>query len=273
MKTQRFLKAAMMAALCCGVSVAALADVPARIELDNGNVIDCELRWMPASKRYVITRQPAGGGAAIEQQVTASQIVRKQIAPPAGWRELMVQAGQNPNAALPQLLRIVDQYNMLEYDEQAAFVIGTIYLKSGRAKDFIKIAEKVIQDNPAAAMSSQMAPVYWKALIETGSTAGGRLNKMLDGAVAAAPRPIAAMALIARGDQLRKAGQLRDALKDGYLRVALLFTQERDANAEALYKASLVFDELNQATYAERMRQELLSRHRTSEFAEKLRGN
>lgn len=273
MKTQRFLKAALLAALCCGLRSAALADVPARIELTNGTQIDCKLRWMPASKRYVIIRQAPGGGPAIEQQVEPSEIARKKIEPPAGWNELRQQAGQNPNAAIPQLLRIVDEYNMLEYDEQAAYFLGVLYMKANKAKDFIKIAEKVVQDNPAAAMSSNMAPLYWQALIETGSTAGGRLNKMLDGAVATAPRAIAAKALISRGDQLKKAGQLRDSLKDGYLRAALLYTQERDANAEALYKASVVFDELNQATYAERMRQELLTRHRTSEYAAKLRGN
>ncbi len=273
MKTQPFIRRAILAAAVCGACASARADVPARVELANGTVIEARLRWMPASKRYVIIRPAPGGGPAVEQQVQPSQIVRKQVAPPAGWRELVQQAAQSPDAAIPRLLRLVDEYKMLEYDEQAASILGTLYLQRGRAEDFIKVAEKVIQDNPGAATTSVMAPLYWEALIATGKTAGGQLNTMLTTAVASAPRPIAAKALIARGDIHTRENRHRDALKDGYLRVALLFTQERDANAEALYKASKAFDALNQVTYAERMRQTLLTRHRTSEYATKLRGD
>ncbi len=271
MNTRRILGATTLAMVCCGAFSLARADVPAKVELSNGTVVECRLRWMPASKKYVIIR-PAAGGQAMEQQVSPSEIIRKQVAPPAGWRELLQLAAKSPDAALPKLQQIVDEYKMLEYDEQAAYVAGTIYMRKGKPEDAIKICEKVAQDNPAAASISQMAPVYWAALLETGKT-GSRLDKMIAEAITSAPSPIAAQALVARGDSLKKAGRTRDALKDGYLRCALLFTKEADANAEALYKASLAFDELRQATYAERMRQTLLSRHRNSEFARKLRGN
>lgn len=272
MNTRRILGATTVAMVCCGAFSVARADVPAKVELSNGTVTECQLRWMPASKKYVIIRQAAGGGAAMEQQVSPSEIVRKQVAPPAGWKELMQLASKSPDAALPKLQQIVEEYKMLEYDEQAAYVAGTIYLRKGKPEETIKICEKVSQENPAAASISQMAPVYWAALLETGRT-GSKLDKMIAEAITSAPRPIAAQALVARGDSLKKAGRTRDALKDGYLRCALLFTQEADANAEALYKASLAFDELRQASYAERMRQTLLTRHRNSEFARKLRGN
>ncbi len=271
MNTRSVLSAATLAMLCCGAFTIARADVPAKVELSSG-VIECKLRWMPASKKYVIVRTAAGGGA-MEQQVSPSEILRKQVAPPAGWNELVQLAYKSPDAALPKLLQIVDEYKMLEYDEQAAYIAGTIYMNKGRPADVIKIAEKVAQDNPAAVSISPMAPVYWEALLATGKTAGGSLDKMIAEAITSAPRPIAAKALIVRGDSLKKAGRTRDALKDGYLRCALLYTQEKDANAEALYKASLAFDELRQATYAERMRQTLLTKHRTSEYARKLRGN
>ena len=271
MNTRSVLSAATLAMLCYGAFSVARADVPARVELNSG-VIECKLRWMPASKKYVIVRT-APGGQAMEQQVDPSEILRKQVAPPAGWRELEQLVSKNPDAALPKLLQIVDEYKMLEYDERAAYYAGMIYLKKGKPQDVIKVSEKVTQDNPAAASLSAMAPIYWAALIQTGKTAGGTLEKMITEAITSAPRPIAAQALVARGDLLKKAGRTRDALKDGYLRCALLYTQEADANAEALYKASLAFDELRQATYAERMRQTLLTKHRNSEFARKLRGN
>ncbi len=270
MNTRSVLSAAALAMLCCGAFSVARADVPAKVELSSG-VIECKLRWMPASKKYMIIR--GVGGQAMEQQVDPSEILRKQVAPPADWKELEQLVYKNPDAALPKLLQIVDEYKMLEYDERAAYYAATLYMKKGKPEEAIKVCEKVTQDNPAAASLSQMAPVYWSALLATGKTSGGNLDKMIAEAITSAPRSIAAQALIARGDSLKKAGRTRDALKDGYLRCALLYTQEKDANAEALYKASLAFDELRQATYAERMRQTLLTKHRNSEFARKLRGN
>jgi len=270
MKIRSVLGATTLAMLCCGFSVVR-ADVLAKIELNSG-VIECKLRWMPASKKYVIIRS-GPGGQAMEQQVSPSEILRKQVAPPPGWNELLALASKSPDAALPKFNRIVDEYKMLEFDEQAAYFAATIYMKKGQAEEAIKVCEKVAQDNPAAASISPMAPVYWAALISTGKTAGGTLEKMIAEAITSAPRSIAAQALVARGDLLKKAGRTRDALKDGYLRCALLFAQEKDAAPEALYKASLAFDELRQATYAERMRQTLLTQYRNSEFARKLRGN
>lgn len=269
MNTKMFLGIA--AVVCCGAVSTALADVAAKVELTSGTVVEGKLRWMPASKKYALTR--LAGGAAIEQQVSPSEIVRKQVAPPPGWRELVQLASKSPDAALPKLLQVIEEYKMLEYDEQAAYYAGSIYLSKGKPLDVIKICEAVALDNPSAAAVSPMAPVYWDALIATDKTAGGKLGKMLDEAVASAPRPVAARALIARGDMLKKAGKTQDALKDGYLRCIFLYAQEKNAQAEALYKASVAFDELRQATYADRMRQNLLSLHKDSEYARKLRGN
>lgn len=269
MNTKMILEVAAVVC-CCAVSTS-LADVAAKVELTNGNVVEGKLRWMPASKKYALTRTV--GGAAVEQQVTPSEIVRKQVAPPAGWRELVQQAAKSPDAALPKLLQTIDEYKMLEYDEQAAYYAGSIYLSKGKPQDVIKICEAVTLDNPSAASVSPMAPVFWEALIATDKTAGGKLEKMLTEAVVSAPRPVAAKALIARGDMLKKAGRTQDALKDGYLRCIFLYAQEKNAQAEALYKASVAFDELRQATYADRMRQNLLSLHKDSQFARKVRGN
>ena len=271
MKSSRIF--AMAALVALGAAPAVFGNVPAKVEMTNGQVYECKIRWMPASKKYAITRAAGAGGAAVEQQVSPSAIVRKQIAPPAGWRELLQQASKSPDAAMPRLLQLVDEYKMLDYDEQAAYVIGQIYLKRNKYDDFIKVAEKVVQDNPAAASVSVMAPLYWTSLIETGKTAGGRLEKMLDGAVASAPAGVAAKALVARGDLLKKAGRTRDALKDGYLRAVFMYGREKEAHAEALYKAAVAFDELQQAPYADKMRQKLLSLYKDSPYAQKLRGN
>lgn len=247
-------------------------DVPARIEV-KGKVYEGQIRWMPSSKRYAFTMK-GSGGAATETQYSPNDITRKQVQKPANWDDLLKTArSSSPNSALPGLNKMVDDYKMLEWDEQAAFVIGTILLRSNKYDDFLRVASKVVEDNPRAAAASNMAPLYWKAMIETGKTGGGKLDKMLDYAISTAPTPIAAKALIARGDQLMKAGKPRDALKDGYLRCVLLYGREKDAHAEALYRAALAHDQLQESTYAEKMRQTLFSRYGNSTWAQKARGN
>ncbi len=155
MKSSRIF--AMAALVALGAAPAVFGNVPAKVEMANGQVYECKIRWMPASKKYAITRAAGAGGAAVEQQVSPSDIVRKQIAPPAGWRELLQQASKAPDAALPRLLQLVDEYKMLDYDEQAAYVIGQIYLKRNKYDDFIKVAEKVVQDLSYLDMTSRQA--------------------------------------------------------------------------------------------------------------------
>lgn len=266
-KTKLMLIAA--AVYCLGMLPSMAIDVQARVQHVNGNIVTCKLRWLPASKEYmVITVTDAG--RQVEQRWKPADIAQMVVAPPAGWQNVVKQVSESPDAALAPLKTIMSDYKMLKYDEEAARLSATIYLNKGQPEEAIKVCEEVIRDNPAAASVSFMAPVYWQALIATDKTA--RLEKMLDDAAISAPRPIAAKALIARGDILMKQNQPRDALKNGYLRVVFLFSNEKEAAAEALFKAAEAHDDLHQTSYAEKMRQALLARYSDSPYARKLRG-
>ena len=59
---------------------------------------------------------------------------------------------------------------------------------------------------------------------------------------------------------------------DGYLRCVFLFPREADARAEALFKAAQTFDQLHKATYAEKMRQQLLTTYGNSKWAREASG-
>jgi len=271
MKTSKLIAIAAAAACCAVLSSAMAADVYAQMRRTNGQEVRGKVRWMPASKKYAVT--VAQGGTAMEQQWDPSEMEQLIVVPPPGWQDIMKTASSaSPDRALPALRSIIQDYKMLQYDEAAGMVAAKIYMAKNQLNEALKICEEVIKDNPRAGSSSVMAPVYWDAMISSGKTGGGRLEKMLDEAVASAPRPVSAMALVRRGDLLKKQGQARNALKDGYLRVVFLYTDQKEAVSEALFKAGETFEELHQTSYAEKMRQTLLSRYGDSAFARKLRG-
>lgn len=252
-------------------SIYSFSDVPARVKLVNASSTqDGMLRWKPVSKVYVFTTK-AKNGQSTERELKPSDIEAFRVAKPAGWDDIVKSARSNPSSAASRFEKIAEEYTMLEYDVEAAKYAGLIYLGMGNAEAALKICEKVAVANPEASSLSDMAPVYWKAMLATGKTA--KLNGYIDTAIASGTDSAAAQALIIRGDMLKKDGRLKDALKDGYLRTILLFSRVEEAQPEALAKAVETFEELNQATYAERMRQMLLLKYGNSKEAQALRGN
>ena len=60
-----------------------------------------------------------------------------------------------------------------------------------------------------------------------------------------------------------------EALRDGYLRVVLLYRSEKEVLPEALYKAGKCFEKAGQASRAEQMRNELKKDFSASPWAQK----
>ena len=73
-----------------------------------------------------------------------------------------------------------------------------------------------------------------------------------------------------RGVMLMEKRETLGALKDGYLRVVILYENVKEIQPEALYKAAKAFDALNQNANAERMRTKLRTKYAQSEYARKL---
>jgi len=236
--------------------------------------INGELRWEASSQKYAITYRTPGGTGNTTMRYSPNEIIELRVQKPANFDQLMTQVrGATPDTAIPGLTQIVTNYKMLEWDANAANVIATIHNKARRWEETIKLGDKVTDENPGAASTSILAPLYWTAMLRAGS--GKNINKIsgwIDTAVATAPRPVAAAALNVRGDMLKAAKKPKEALAEGYLRAALMYTNERDANAEALYKAAETFDEIGQTSYAEKMRDRLFSYHRSSTWAKSLQG-
>ena len=113
-----------------------------------------------------------------------------------------------------------------------------------------------------------LAVMYWQALLKANRSA--KLEELLDQAIKKGGREASASALVLRGDLLMARKQPRDALKDGYLRVVVLYENVRAVQPEALFKAAKAFEALQQNPNAEKMRTMLRTKFPSSEFAKQL---
>lgn len=244
-------------------SAAGFADVPGQIWKKGDNrPLTGAIRYLPASKTYVVTGK---GGAALN--IPLAEVGRISVEKPAGMDAAtqMVNAGRFAQA-IPVLQKIAADYKMLEWDAVATRYLAQATLKAGQPADAVTICEQIIADNPAAAYSGEMAPVYWEALLQAGRESA--LLRALGKAVESGDRVIAAQAQIKRGDILKKKGNPKEALVDGYLRVVTLFQSVEQVQPEALFKAMQCFEELKEPTHAERMRKLLLGKYPQSEWAQ-----
>ena len=239
------------------------ADVEGIVYKKDGGRLRGKIRWLPASKVYVVTDRVA-------LQIPLAQVLRVEVKEPPELNNAirMVRSGQY-GAAVPVLENILKEYAMLEHDVTAARWLADSYLQGGDARRAIDMCRKVMQVNPRAVTAGDLTGVYWRALLEDGRDAV--LKKELGEAIESGPRPVAATAQIIRGDIAVKDGEFRDALVDGYLRTVVLFQDVKTVQPEALYKAMKAFGELGQHSHAEKMRKRLLAEFPKDSYSQKAR--
>ena len=241
--------------LCVGVLlcsvVLSLADVRGVITTTDGRRLSGSIRWMPASKLYSLTQ------GEIAMQLPVSQVARVDVEKPAGLDTAvdLVRARKYSQAVDP-LQSIADDYSMLQWDAVAARWLAEAHMGLQKPDKAVMVCQKVTGQRPEAAVSGDLAPVYWEALLQAGQEA--ILKRLLDDAVRQGDRAVAAQAQNKRGDIEKKNGRFKEALVDGYLRTIVLFDQDKAALPDALYKAMQCFQELGQMTHAEKMRKRLL---------------
>ena len=266
----RLLPALLAALLLAGE---AAAQVNGTIRTTDGQSISGQIRWLAAQKKYIVMTTRPGAGtsqATIEIQLQPDQVAKIEVPQP---RELApalqaVRSGANAAAAIPVLEKIVRDYAMLQWDEPAARVLAEAQLAVGTPEAAIKACEIVIAMRPEAAYKGELAVTYWQALLKANRSA--KLDGLLKDAIAKGGREASASALIMRGDMLMERKQPRDALKDGYLRVVVLYEGVRAVQPEALFKAAKAFEALQQNPNAEKMRSLLRTKFPGSEYAKKI---
>lgn len=258
--------AGLLAVLLFASTVGLAADVPGRIwKVGDDRPIAGLLRYLPASKVYVIT-----GKNNMQMNLPLAQVAKVDVPAPVELDNAakMINAGQFAQA-IPILQKIAEDYKMLQWDVRATMYLAIAKLRSGAPADAVKLCEQIVRDNPQAAFSSDLAPVYWDALLQSDQTA--TLERLLGKAAEMGNRELAALAQLKRGDILQKKGNLKEALVDGYLRTVIVYQAIESVQPEALYKAAKCFEELGQTTHAEKMRKRLLAKYPQSEWAQKMK--
>ena len=230
------------------------------LQVGGDKPITGEIQWSNRDKGYRVTIAMPGGKGTSTTTISADNVQSLKMDKPAGYDALVkqVEAGKGAQA-IAGLEKIADAYEHLQYDVMATRWLAVAYLAQGKARDAVSACEKVIRNNPDAAYSGEMAPAYWEALRKTNS--GNKLQGLLDKAIASGDTSAAA-ALVARGDAAlgaddaaaSTAANCQIALRDGYLRVILLYADpSSEAYPEALYKGAQAFKKMGQASRANRL--------------------
>ena len=215
-----------------------------------------DIKWQGRSKSYAISFKK--GNTMVSAEYPIGDVEELDIEKPAGYDKAVenVKRG-NGAAAIGVLTKIVQDYKMLQWDKPAGRYLVEAYLAANRVDDAFKTAQGIISDDKAAAYSGELAPAYWQTLLKLGKN--NQLESCLKKAAASSDRATSAEALIMRGDIILNEGgdsqeALRQALTDGYLRVALMYPDAPGPRAAAMNRAAACFDKLGMAARAESLR-------------------
>ena len=217
-----------------------------------------DIKWQGRNKQYVISVKK--GSTMVDMERKLADVTSLDIPKPAGYDKAVQAVAEGQGAsAIPVLAKIVSDYRMLQWDKQAGRSLVQAYLSTGNAQKAYEACAPIIAEDKSAAYTGDLAPAYWQALLKLGKKE--QLDTLLKKAATAGDRQSSAAALVMRGDIIvadsnNAPDDLQRALRDGYLRVALMY---RDAECkreriEALQKAAACFDKLHQATRAENLR-------------------
>ncbi len=263
MKTFSITLCALMALIALPLTAA-----PTGTVYGNGGQTTGKIRWMNSAKKYVVTTDK---NMSIEYE--ADDVERVDVDRPKELDAAIkkVKAG-SAASAVAGLEAIAKEYSHLTYDREATQWLAEAYLAQGNAAKAVSACEAIIRTDAEAAYKGAMATAYWKALIKDGKDA--KLNLLLDKAIASGDEVAAAAALVARGNAAMARGSNRanceEALRDGYLRVILLYAEAgSEAYAEALYMGAKAFDGMGQGNRANKLREELKANCPNSSWARK----
>jgi len=234
----------------------------------DGRTIEGTFRWKPAAKTYMVMPK----GVSAEMELALDKVADLRIAEPAALKTAVQQVQSGAAAvAVPALEKIATEYTNLQWDRIAVRYLVDAYIKSGDTAKALQTCERAVAANPEAAYQGEIAVAYWRTLLKAERVT--KLDELLDKAVQSGDQYSSAFALMLRGDRMVAKGESKEnrqnALKNGYLRVVMLYRDVPEAQPEALYKAMKSFEALGQSTYAEKMRTRLTTEFGSSEWARK----
>ena len=245
-----------MKKLIFGIGMVAAASafaIQGSVSTENETVTG-DIKWHARDKKYVIEK------GKITKEFKLADVTELDIPKPAGYDKAVqqVENGQG-SSAIGALTKIVADYRMLQWDKPAGRYLALAYLSTGNAQKALAACEPIIAEDKSAAWSGDLAAAYWQALLKLGKR--DQLENLVKKAAISGDRQASAAALVMRGDIIVSGAndapeELRKALRDGYLRVVLMYQDDacRRERGEAMLKAAACFDKLGQAARAEQLR-------------------
>ena len=253
----------IMAVICLSASFL-FADVPGKIIKKDGGEVAGMIRYQPASKVYSVTTQ---GGVAMK--IALNDVARVVVRKPATLDSAVAAAQRGQHAAaMPVLEKIMEEYQMLEWDLVAARWLAECYLAKNETRRAEDMCEKVIAANGGKIPAGEFFGVYVKSLIANNKEM--KAKKVIQEVIASGDRLTAAIAQIKRGDLDKKKGDMKIALVDGYLRTVILYADVKEVQPEALYNTVKCFEQLQQSSYADKFRKRLLAEFPKDPYTAKL---
>lgn len=217
-----------------------------------------DIRWQGRNKQYIVSIMK--GKTPIEMERKLADVTALDIPVPPGYEKAVGQVESGHGiAAIPVLSKIVSDYRMLQWDKPAGRYLVLAYIAANQIQKAYDACQPIISEDKSAAYSGDLASAYWQTLLKLGKFT--QLESLLKKASSGASRQASAAALVMRGDIIVSGSndnpeKLREALRDGYLRVVLMYQDPecRRERSEAMMKAAQVFDKLGQSGRAEKLR-------------------
>jgi hypothetical protein len=217
-----------------------------------------KIRALPGAGKYTVTSRI--GASEITKEFEAFRVDRVDVQRPAELK---------PGATIPVLKKIMEDYVWLRWDMEAARYLLEAYLKSGQAAEAVKVGNSIRVSNPDALKSPDFLTTFVDAMVANNMDAG--VEGILSDAIQKGSRDVAAVAYVKRGNVLKKKGNVKEALVEGFLRATEMFQEQKEAQPEALYQAARCFEELGHGAQAERMRRRLLKEYDGTPWADKMK--
>lgn len=214
------------------------------------------IRYRKSSDSYIITKRGQ------QQTVSRSEIEWVRAPQPADYtsiRTSLRSVSPSPDA-IQKMERIVDDHEFLQWDREGNQELLRAY---ATLENWQKAEGKGKDLEQSGGVPAQVVQFYWQALRMNNKIA--LLRAQLSKAIEGGSRPMAAAALLVRGDLLRDEGNPREALLDGYFRVVILYKDVKNVQPEALYKTYEALKEQNDRR-ADRFRRKLLEEYPSSEY-------
>ena len=217
-----------------------------------------DIKWQARAKQYIVSVKK--GSTMVDMERKLADVTGLDIPKPAGYDKAvgLVENGQGASA-VAILQKIVTDYRMLQWDKPAGKYLAFAHIAAGNAQKAYDVCSDIIKEDKSAAWSGDLASAYWQSLLKLGKSE--QLESLLKKAASSASRQASAAALVMRGDIIvananDAPDKLKQALRDGYMRVALMYLDAecRSERAEAMRKAAGIFDKLGQSARAEKLR-------------------